>query len=171
MARVTVGGRTYDVEVRGETVVVDGNEYPVKVRDDKEFYTVRVGTVEYRVQLPPEGERTSGMTVHVDYRPFVFEYEGRLGGRPTGRPAGATRPPGGRSRTGQKGAITAQLAGKVLRIMAKPGDQVNAGDVLLVVEAMKMENEIKAPVAGTVKEIPVTEGQQVADGDVLAVIE
>lgn len=171
MAKVTVGGRTYDVEVRGDTVVVDGNEFPVKVRDDKEYVTVRAGTVDYRVQLPPEGERESGMTVHVDYRPFVFEYEGRLGGGAAARAASAPRPAGGRVRAGQKGAVTAQLSGKVLRVMAKAGDQVNAGDVLLVVEAMKMENEIKAPAAGTVKELPVSEGQQVSEGDVLVVIE
>jgi biotin carboxyl carrier protein len=55
--------------------------------------------------------------------------------------------------------------------VARPGDTVKAGDVLLILEAMKMENEIKAPADGTVKEIPVAEGARVTEGDTLAVVE
>ena len=55
MATVTIGGRTYEVEVRGETVVVDGHEYPVKVRDEGAYLTVHAGGIPYRVQLPPAG--------------------------------------------------------------------------------------------------------------------
>ena len=172
MATVTIGGRSYEVEVRGDTVVVDGHEFPVKIDRTDAFATVTAGGVPYRVQLPPEDERDSGMTVHVDYRPFTLEYEGRLasGPAPRERPA---RGGGGRSapRAAVKGAVTAQLSGRVLNVLAKAGDSVDAGDVLLIIEAMKMENEIKAPAAGTVKEIPVSEGTQVSEGDTLAVIE
>jgi biotin carboxyl carrier protein len=170
MAKVTIGGRTYDVEVRGDRVVVDGHEFPVSVRDDGAYKTVKAGDVTYRVQLPPPDQRASGMQVQVDYRPFTVEYEGRLGGGPAPR-ATAARPGASRSPAAAKGAITAQIAGRIVRVDAKVGDQVKAGDVLLILEAMKMENEIKAPVDGVVKEIPVSEGARVTEGDVLAVVE
>lgn len=173
MAKVTIGGRTYEVEVRGDRVVVDGHEYAVTIREETGHLTVNAGGVPYRIQLPPVDQRQSGMEVLVDYRPFTLEWEGRLGGGPAPRertaPAGAAA--GGGSKAAVKGAVTAQISGKVLRINVKPGQAVAKGDVLLILEAMKMENEIKAPADGTVKEIPVAEGARVSEGDVLAVIE
>ena len=77
MATVTIGGRNYEVEVRPDSVVVDGHEYPVTVRDEGAHLAVNAGSVAYRVQLPPAGERESGMTVNVDYRPFTLEYRAR----------------------------------------------------------------------------------------------
>jgi glutaconyl-CoA decarboxylase len=62
------------------------------------------------------------------------------------------------------------MPGKVLRVSTSVGASVNAGDLLLVLEAMKMENEIQAPSAGTVKEIKVSDGSPVNTGDVLVVI-
>ena len=70
-----------------------------------------------------------------------------------------------------KGAVTAQIAGRVLSIKVSVGQAVARGDVLLLLEAMKMENEIKAPADGVVKEIAVAEGGRVAEGEVLVVIE
>src|SRR5690349_701873 len=78
MAKVTIGGRSYEVEIRGDSVVVDGHEFPVKVREEGAYATVTAGSVPYRIQLPPIGARESGMSVQVDYRPFIFEFEGRL---------------------------------------------------------------------------------------------
>ena len=172
MAKVTLGGRTYDVEVRGDTVVVDGNEYPVKVREETGYATVNAGGVPYRVQLPAAADRASGMNVLVDYRAFTFEYEGRLGGGPAPRErrvVDAAVSAG--SRTLVKGGVAAQIAGRILSIKVKVGDTVARGDVLLLLEAMKMENEIKAPADGIVKDVPVAEGARVAEGDTLVVIE
>jgi hypothetical protein len=108
MAKVTVGGRTYDVEVRGEAVVVDGNEYPVKVREENGYSTVTAGGVGYRVQLPPTDQRQSPLNAQVDYRPFTFEFEGRLGGGASPRPvkeaaAGVPAP-----RAAAKGGVAAR---------------------------------------------------------------
>jgi biotin carboxyl carrier protein len=69
------------------------------------------------------------------------------------------------------GAIQAPLPGKVISIKCKVGDDVNAGETVLVLESMKMENAITAPKSGRVKEVPVSEGATVALGDLLLVIE
>ncbi len=58
--------------------------------------------------------------------------------------------------------ITAPMPGNILQIMVKPGDMVAEGDVLLLLEAMKMENEVCAPKAGKVSAVFVAEGQTVA---------
>lgn len=172
MAKVTIGGRSYEVEVRGEKVIVDGHEYPITVREEAAHATVNAGGVPYRVQLPPAGARESGMEVHVDYRPFTIEWDGRLGGGPAPRErAQSSGGPAAAQRTAVKGGVSAQIAGKILSIKVKVGDSVARGDVLMTLEAMKMENEIKAPADGTVKEIPVSEGSRVAEGETLAVIE
>ena len=63
------------------------------------------------------------------------------------------------------------MPGKVVRLIANVGDTVEKGDPVLVVEAMKMQNDLKAAKAGIVKEIRVSEGTTVAAGDVLAVID
>lgn len=172
MATVTVGGRTYDVEVRGESVVVDGHEFPIKVREEGAMAHVNAGGVAYRVQLPAADARASGMTVDVDYRPFVFEYDGRFGTGPAPRAARATSSTSGAAPTAAvKGAVTAQIAGRVLSVRVKPGDAVARGDVLLILEAMKMENEIKASTDGSVKEVLVAEGSRVSEGQALVVVE
>ncbi len=67
-------------------------------------------------------------------------------------------------------AIEAPMPGIIVRLEKKVGDSVQEGDVVLILEAMKMENSITAPVAGTVKEIRVNEGDNVKKGQVLAVI-
>ena len=67
--------------------------------------------------------------------------------------------------------ITAPMPGKVTRHLAQPGDEVEIGDGIIVLEAMKMENELKAPSSGTVKEILAEEGSVVKGGDTLVIIE
>jgi 3-methylcrotonyl-CoA carboxylase alpha subunit len=63
------------------------------------------------------------------------------------------------------------MPGRVLGVNVKPGQTVAAGDRLLVLEAMKMENRISAPVAGIVARVAVAEGDQIADGALLVEIE
>jgi len=63
------------------------------------------------------------------------------------------------------------MPGKVVRILAAAGQQVEKGDGVVVVEAMKMQNEIKSPKSGAVKSVNVEEGVTVNAGEVLMVIE
>lgn len=67
--------------------------------------------------------------------------------------------------------IKTMMPGKVVRLIARVGDTVEKGDAVMVVEAMKMQNDLKAPKAGVVKEIRVSEGSTVAAGDILAIVE
>ncbi|MGH9794937.1 MAG: biotin/lipoyl-containing protein [Candidatus Acidiferrales bacterium] len=66
--------------------------------------------------------------------------------------------------------IVAPMPGKVVRLLVQQGDAIEAGKGLLVVEAMKMQNEIRAPKSGTVERLLVSEGQPVNAGEVLAVV-
>ncbi len=67
--------------------------------------------------------------------------------------------------------LTAPMPGKVVRLLVQSGDAVEAGAGVVVVEAMKMQNEVKSPKKGTVQKIVVTVGSAVNAGDTLAVVE
>jgi len=67
--------------------------------------------------------------------------------------------------------LTAPMPGRVVRVLASQGSEVEAGAGVLVVEAMKMQNEIKSPKKGTIQKILVSEGTAVNAGDVLAIVE
>ncbi|MEZ5550983.1 MAG: biotin carboxylase N-terminal domain-containing protein [Pseudomonadales bacterium] len=69
------------------------------------------------------------------------------------------------------GGLTAPMPGKVLSAAVKAGDQVRKGELLLILEAMKMEHRINSPVDGTVLEVQVGEGEQVANGQLLVIVE
>jgi biotin carboxyl carrier protein len=66
--------------------------------------------------------------------------------------------------------IIAPMPGKVVRVLIKAGDAVEAGQGLLVVEAMKMQNEIRSPKSGTVERVLASEGQAVNAGEVLCIV-
>lgn len=66
--------------------------------------------------------------------------------------------------------VTAPMPGKIVKLVASVGQAVNAGDVLLILEAMKMQNEITAPAAGTVKSFAVNAGDSVKPGQTMVVI-
>jgi acetyl/propionyl-CoA carboxylase alpha subunit len=72
-----------------------------------------------------------------------------------------------RPRSGD-GRVKAPIPGLITRVLVEPGAQVEAGQALLILEAMKMENEIRAPFDGVVSSVPVTAGQTVSRNQVLA---
>ncbi len=78
---------------------------------------------------------------------------------------------GGAAGAGQGHRVSAPLPGKITHVAVRPGDRVQAGDTLVVIEAMKMENEFKAAAAGIIAEVRVTVGQAVNPGDVMVVLE
>lgn len=66
--------------------------------------------------------------------------------------------------------VSAPMPGKILKVSVQPGSTVKSGELLLVLEAMKMENEILSPASGTVKEVRVKAGDSVNTGDTLVII-
>jgi biotin carboxyl carrier protein len=69
-----------------------------------------------------------------------------------------------------KGDVLAPMPAKVIEVNVEAGDKVKSGDVLLKLEAMKMENEVRAPIDGIVKEVRVSPGVQVQTKDILVVL-
>jgi biotin carboxyl carrier protein len=70
-----------------------------------------------------------------------------------------------------KETVEVPITGKIISVNVKVGDEVKEGDVLCILESMKMENPILAPVAGTVTEINIADEQVVKPGEIIAVIE
>ena len=91
--------------------------------------------------------------------------EGEAAAAPAPKAAPAAAPKAAAPAGGQ--AISAPMPGTILSVNVKPGQAVKKGDVLVMLEAMKMENEIMAPADGTVGAVNVTKGQSVQSGDVL----
>lgn len=91
--------------------------------------------------------------------------EGEAAAAPAPKAAPAAAPKAAAPAGGQ--AINAPMPGTILSVNVKPGQAVKKGDVLVMLEAMKMENEIMAPADGTVGAVNVTKGQSVQSGDVL----
>jgi len=135
---------------------------------------VTVGDKTYEVRL-----------VDVDSDPkaghYLFELNGELvnvfmsdlvtGGEVT--PAGVTsrvkKPK--QSLDAVSGGVTAPMPGKIVDVLVRPGDVVEAGQVVVILEAMKMENELSALSKGTVKDLAVKKGESVQGGQVLLTLE
>jgi len=86
-------------------------------------------------------------------------------------PSRSRRKAGGGSPSSGSGDVTVPMQGTIVKISVAVGDTVDIGDPIVVLEAMKMENNVVAEKAGTVTEIRVSEGDSVGGGDVVAVIE
>ena len=129
----------------------------------------------------PSSDPKTGMNLNRDERTaeeYVVEVAGKrfdvrlyapAGKAPSRAPAIGRAPRGPVSRR-QGGEVTSPIQGTVLSVAVQTGDSVAAGDLICVIEAMKMENEITAPQAGTVSAVEVTRGQAVRIGALLAVI-
>lgn len=166
------------------TIECDGVAHEVRVERSGAVYRVAVNGREYDVEVAePEA---SSLSLLIDGRPHEMaiddgpggEYAVHLGrdtirtavinGREPSPVAAASAV--GRHKTGAVPLI-APMPGKVVRVLVSVGDEVGERDGLVVVEAMKMENELKAPKRGRVKELLVQEGVSVEAGRVLAIVE
>jgi len=85
----------------------------------------------------------------------------------SGAPAAPVAAPPAAAPTGPTGGISSPIAGTVLELKCKPGEQVIEGQALVIIEAMKMETAIAAPSAGTVKAILVAAGDNVRENETL----
>lgn len=169
---VVIGDRTRMVEVvrvaEQWQVTVDGQGFDVQAaRVDASLLSLLVGQAgagpsrSVAVVVIP-GKAPGALGVHVNGRQLAVTIgEGGRGRRRRGAAAPGVGPQ----------RLTAPMPGKVVRVLVAPGDAVEAGQGLVVVEAMKMENELRAGKAGRVASVSVVEGQSVDAGAVLAVVE
>jgi biotin carboxyl carrier protein len=103
---------------------------------------------------------TRKFKIRIDGKVFEAEVE-ELGGEKTVRATAAKAAQAPLPQTGSGNSVIAPMPGKIIAIKVSKGQQVNAGDTVLILEAMKMEQEIKSSISGTVSEIPVSENDTV----------
>ena len=162
--KIKIGDQEFDAQTADETVTINGDSFAVRIVRHEKTLTVYVNEKPFAVQLPDPLPEDGAIELLVDAKTYAVEASGTTSASP--RPKAARKPSAAAT-----GAVVSQMTGRIVRIDVKTGDTVSEGDVLLVVEAMKMENEIKAPLSGTVKEIAVNTGARVSEGDTLLVIE
>jgi len=161
----TLDGTSHVVEVTGGE-----GRYRLTVGDDvwevdarltaQGIYSLLIGGVSYVADVV-DREGTCMVDVGGEAYEVLVEEQTRWIIRTKGGAAGA----------GHGQSVRAPLPGKITHVAVRPGDRVQAGDTLVVIEAMKMENEFKAAAAGTIAEVRVTVGQAVNPGDVMVVLE
>src|SRR5215475_11413259 len=161
-----LGEQTYTVEIE-ETgkglyrVSVDGNEFFVDgKKTGRTNYSLIVDNRSFEIEVDNAEDEyrvlVDGRNYHVN---LVDERRVRVGG------AQSDLQLEGRQR------VSVPMPGKVIEVLVSEGDSVEKGQGLVIVEAMKMENEVRSPIAGEVKEIKVKPGDAVEGGAVLIIIE
>lgn len=133
---------------------INGNRYAVDIKDiEDNIAQVEVNGTIYEVEIHREVKQSKTPRL---MRPAVKHSYGEEAFK---------------KKEGVTPVVKAPLPGSVLRINVKEGDEVNRGDILLVMEAMKMENNIYSELKGRIKSIKVQPGQSVLQGDILMEIE
>jgi biotin carboxyl carrier protein len=143
--------------MREYVLSIGGKEYKARVKEiTSEYAQIVIGDKEYHVELekfgpsapaPPQASKVATQTAE--------------GAAPLKEVRTMT------SSAGLAGSVTSPLPGMILEIKVKEGDSVKAGQELLSMESMKMENKIQAPHDGMVKRVFVKSGDNVAEGDKL----
>lgn len=160
-------GRTYRLAVKGTgspvPVQIDGKSYEVDFSAvDGSLLSLLVMGRSYEADVVEEAEGVLAVWVEGELHRIEYQEEGR---RPRRSADVADHSAGGRQ------VIVAPMPGKVVALLVSPGQEVNAGQGVIVIEAMKMENELKASGPGVIKEIKAQEGAGVSGGEILVVIE
>jgi acetyl/propionyl-CoA carboxylase alpha subunit len=158
---VDLNGRREELEVDGESVTIGGHTVLARV-DEIEGTPVRLITIGSEVHrvVVRRGSSRGAYTLWVD----GF----RFGGEALDERTRAIRDiTAESSKSAGPASLVAPMPGLIVRVNVSPGDAVQAGQGLVVMEAMKMENELRAPAAGTVKTVMVEPGKAVEKGTVL----
>ncbi len=124
-------------------------------------YIVNLNGINYEVEV----EETEAVITSVSEAPAAPV---AAPAAPVAAPAPTAAPAAAPSADGTK--VVAPMPGAILAVNKNVGDSVNTGDVIMILEAMKMENEIVAPVSGTIKQLLVQKGSTVETDAVLAIV-
>jgi len=163
-----VGVRKTDPNAKSET-----RPASARTQQDNGDFTVTINSTPYNVQVKDGKAVVNGISYSVSVKEGLHKVSLPVPQQQTA-PAQQEKTPAPQPvqtvTEGKEEVVEAPLPGLVLRVKANIGDSVKEGDVLLVVESMKMETEIHSPVSGTVKAIPVKNGDQISAGDTLAIV-
>jgi biotin carboxyl carrier protein len=139
----------FDLEVQDGTYTINSKEYFVKKLAGKFYFSVDKINWEKLAIIPKNSSLVSNSEIYKVYRGY--------------KPSGLTQV--------TAGSLVTQMPGKVVKIFFKDGDKVTKGQTVLILEAMKMENEIKAGIDGTLKNLSIKEGQALESGYLMGEIE
>lgn len=137
------------------TIEIDGIEYDVKIVEDAGS-EVRVIVNDREIEVSVTAE--AGLPA-----PFASAGSPQQLWKPPIRPPVAPRR--------ASGELYAPIPARVTEVLVSAGDRVEQGQLLLKIEAMKMENQVRSPFAGSVEKVCVSAGQEVAEGDLLVEVE
>lgn len=161
---VRIGGKTHIVEFardsNGWQATLDGRRAVADVAEiAPNTFSILLDGHCYEICVTPSaGGKLNLQTGRLEFEAEVVDSRSWSGRRHAGAEAEGRQ------------QVVAPMPGKVVRLLVKPGVRVEAGQGLLVVEAMKMQNEIRSPKSGMVERVQVEEGQAVNAGDVLCVV-
>jgi biotin carboxyl carrier protein len=144
VTKIKVNETMYEIEIIGDKVIVDGKEIDVKVNEDKILIEGNIFNIDFIEEGSPSLMIINGMAYQV--------LKGNVENL-------------------SDNEIKAPMHGKIVNILVNEGDQVDDDQVLIVLEAMKMENQIKSPKKGTIKKIKIFNNQSVKRGDILLTFE
>lgn len=167
-----VDGKAHDVELEiGKLVTVNtgGESYHVMVERTDEGMWVVLGGNKYKVDIEKSHILVDGRKHNVEVRNFRRGRPSWYYAKESADEAEAKASVDKIART--EGMIHPPMPGRVISIKVKEGDSVTVGTPLLLLEAMKMQNEISSPIDGKVVEITVSEGSLVDVGDMLILIQ
>ncbi|GAB4228921.1 MAG: acetyl-CoA carboxylase biotin carboxyl carrier protein subunit [Deltaproteobacteria bacterium] len=162
----TIGEREVKIQVEAQDganykVTIDGRERVVDAQREAEgLWSILDGNASYIVDVSRLPSDEYEVLIQGDCHKFALMNEQRR----------AMIRAGGKGSAG-KAMLTSPMPGKVVKLLVAEGQEVGAGQGVIVVEAMKMENELKTAVAGKVKEIFVEEGAVVESGAKLLLVE
>ena len=148
----------WQVAVGSRTVEIDSEQLSGVKQVEPGVYSVLLEGASYEIRII---ETAHGLSAEVGGRRFAVEVRDP---RDTGRGSNTSISSGRQN-------VAAPMPGKVIRVLVKVGDSVDVGQGLVVVEAMKMQNEMKASRPGRVIEVRVGAGETVGAGDTLVVLE
>ena len=144
--KIKVNGTIYDIEIIGEKVKVNNKELMVKSNRDN----ITIEGKTFHLDFAEEGERESSLMI-IDGMTYLVSKSSLTD-------------------TTLK-EIKTPISGKIIDVFAEDGSKVKEGQVLIVLEAMKMEIQIKSHTTGTIKEIKASKGQSVKIGEILVKFE
>jgi biotin carboxyl carrier protein len=162
-----IGDNKLDIDITREDgkvfAQIDDRKYELEASEpEPNVFLIKNGGKIYQVYVSPQQNKNGRTNVTVG----TNEFEVKLIDPKRLRSSGADLEHGDGA-----AEIKTAMPGKVVRILVSAGDEVAKGDGVIVVEAMKMQNEMKSPKDGVISEIKVAEGDTVSAGDVLVVIE